>query len=391
MRLLATLALALVLTTAVHAQVTFLDEVRIEDGLRVGDHAAPTALVDIIKNTTGGLSPFAITRTNGGNQNNRFRFSITGNSGGVAPGSLYLIADQNDGDFAVVTDQSSLDPQFLVRSTGVVGQRQTGTFGSLAFGNQWVATGVAPFPFGGEATNPYGIRIQDDSDFALFQLVERASPGKETTAGNKDAEIAWGDDTDDRLNFVFVDAQNTRTQVAQFSVTSFSDRFAEDGSPASTGVFSVQGDIRSDALELRGGSDIAEPFMIADSPILAPGMVVAIDPDVPGALRVADRAYDRTVAGIVSGAGGIRPGLTLRQDGTIADGDHPVALTGRVYAYADASNGPIRPGDLLTTSATPGHAQRVTDSAQSQGAVLGKAMTSLDEGTGLVLVLVTLQ
>ena len=113
MRLLATLALALVQTTAVHAQVTFLDEVRIEDGLRVGDHAAPTALVDIIKNTTGGLSPFAITRTNGGNQNNRFRFSITGNSGGVAPGSLYLIADQNDGDFAVVTDQSSLDPQFL--------------------------------------------------------------------------------------------------------------------------------------------------------------------------------------------------------------------------------------------------------------------------------------
>ena len=48
-------------------------------------------------------------------------------------------------------------------------------------------------------------------------------------------------------------------------------------------------------------------------------------------------------------------------------------------------------GDLLTTSATPGHAMKVADHGKAQGAILGKAMTVLAEGQGMVLVLVTLQ
>ena len=58
---------------------------------------------------------------------------------------------------------------------------------------------------------------------------------------------------------------------------------------------------------------------------------------------------------------------------------------------SDASHGVIKPGDLLTTSDTPGHAMKVSDHAQAQGAILGKAMSGLKEGKGLVLVLVTLQ
>jgi hypothetical protein len=46
---------------------------------------------------------------------------------------------------------------------------------------------------------------------------------------------------------------------------------------------------------------------------------------------------------------------------------------------------------LLTTSSTPGHAMKVTDHARAQGAILGKAMSSLAEGKGMVLVLVSLQ
>ena len=83
--------------------------------------------------------------------------------------------------------------------------------------------------------------------------------------------------------------------------------------------------------------------------------------------------------------------MLMGQAGTVADGSHPVALTGRVYCLADASNGPIEPGDLLTTSATPGHAMKVTDYSRAQGAVIGKSMESLQSGTGLVLVLVSLQ
>src|SRR5439155_8452257 len=96
------------------------------------------------------------------------------------------------------------------------------------------------------------------------------------------------------------------------------------------------------------------------------------------------------VAGEVSGANGVNPGIQMQQQGLI-EGRKNVALTGRVYVQADASGGAIKPGDLLTSSSVPGHAMRVADHAKAQGAILGKAMSSLKEGKGMVLVLVTLQ
>jgi hypothetical protein len=80
----------------------------------------------------------------------------------------------------------------------------------------------------------------------------------------------------------------------------------------------------------------------------------------------------------------------MHQQGLL-EGGRNVALTGRVYVQADTSNGAIKPGDLLTTSSTPGRAMRVTDHAKAAGAILGKAMTGLSQGQGMVLVLVTLQ
>jgi len=162
--------------------------------------------------------------------------------------------------------------------------------------------------------------------------------------------------------------------------------------PSSTSMLVVGGTAEVNVLQINGGSDIAEPFDVADGEGIVPGMVVCIDPDQPGRLRLADAAYDRTVAGVISGAGGVNPGMMLRQGGTLADGTHPVALTGRVYCYVDAdANGPVQPGDLLTTSDTPGHAMRVGAHAPAAGAILGKAMTTLESGRGLVLVLVSLQ
>lgn len=153
----------------------------------------------------------------------------------------------------------------------------------------------------------------------------------------------------------------------------------------------VNGTTSTKILEITGGADLAEHFDVAGTETPLPGTVVSIDPDQPGKLRVADRAYDRTVAGVVSGAGDVQPGMLMGQAGTLASGQYPVALTGRVYVRVDADFGAIRPGDLLTTSPTTGHAMKAADSAQAQGAILGKAMTALDGGKGLVLVLVSLQ
>ncbi|MHC4642109.1 MAG: hypothetical protein ACYS32_10725 [Planctomycetota bacterium] len=164
------------------------------------------------------------------------------------------------------------------------------------------------------------------------------------------------------------------------------------GTTAPQAKLDVRGRTRTQVLEITGGSDLSEQFEIkAEEQKVEPGMVVCIDPASCGNLVVSQKAYDRTVAGIVSGAGGVNPGMLMGQKGTMADGEHPVALTGRAYCRADASKSPIQPGDLLTTSDVAGHAMKVTDYESAQGAILGKAMSSLEEGRGLVLVLVSLQ
>ena len=164
------------------------------------------------------------------------------------------------------------------------------------------------------------------------------------------------------------------------------------------GKVQVNGSMTARVVQITGGSDLSEKFDVKGVPTpgdalkaIEAGMVVAIDPKNPGQLIVSSQAYNRKVAGIISGAGGVRPGTLMSQYGSVADGKYAVALTGRVYCWADASNGPIEPGDLLTTADVPGHAMKAADYAKAQGAVIGKAMTGLSHGRGLVLVLVTLQ
>jgi hypothetical protein len=156
----------------------------------------------------------------------------------------------------------------------------------------------------------------------------------------------------------------------------------------------TDGKLVCEVLQILGGADLSEKFNVrqasGDSPP-SPGMIVSIDPARPGGLIVSQRAYDHKVAGVISGAGGVNPGLLISQKGSEADGASPVALSGRVYCWADASPGAIEPGDILTSSDVPGHAMKATDHEKTHGAVLGKAMSPLKSGKGLVLVLVNLQ
>ncbi len=142
-------------------------------------------------------------------------------------------------------------------------------------------------------------------------------------------------------------------------------------------------------LQITGGSDLAENFEMVDEQ-MKPGTIVAIDPRNAGKLVLARGAYNRRVAGVISGANNLSAGMLL-PDLENAKNSMPVALSGRVWVYADATKNPIKPGDLLTTSDTPGYAMKVTNHKKANGAIIGKAMTELKSGKGLVLVLVSLQ
>ncbi len=158
--------------------------------------------------------------------------------------------------------------------------------------------------------------------------------------------------------------------------------------PAGGVAIEANGLVKVKTLQILGGADLAERFECPGG--AEPGTVMAIDPSSPGHVRIASEAYCPTVAGVVSGANRLDAGIELGT-GEPGEGTVALALTGRVWVKCDATASPIRPGDLLTTAAMPGHAMRAADRARAAGAVLGKAMTSLEDGTGLVLVLVSLQ
>lgn len=165
--------------------------------------------------------------------------------------------------------------------------------------------------------------------------------------------------------------------------------------PTSTEVADFKGNVvirsqstNSKVVELGEGLDYAEGFDVAYNTEITPGMVLCIDSKNPGRLTVSKEPYDRCVAGIVTGAKGKGSGVLLGVEGY----DCNVALAGRVYCNVDATEHAVIPGDLLTTSSTPGYAMKVTDYTRAQGAILGKAMGRLDKGEkGQILVLVALQ
>lgn len=135
-------------------------------------------------------------------------------------------------------------------------------------------------------------------------------------------------------------------------------------------------------------ADCAEDFDISGAVKVDPGTVMVLDDD--GALSPCAAAYDKRVAGVISGAGDYKPAIVL--DGHKTSGNRqPVALLGKVCCKADAQFGAIAIGDLLTTSPTPGHAMLASEPGRSFGTIIGKALGSLESGQGLVPMLVALQ
>jgi hypothetical protein len=135
-------------------------------------------------------------------------------------------------------------------------------------------------------------------------------------------------------------------------------------------------------------ADCAEDFDIVCIEQVEPGTVMVIDSE--GALKQSDRPYDKRVAGVISGAGNYKPALILDKQES-SNNRMPIALMGKVYCKVDASYGAIEVGDLLTTSPTVGQAMKVSDPLKAFGSVVGKALRPLEEGQGLIPILIALQ
>lgn len=154
------------------------------------------------------------------------------------------------------------------------------------------------------------------------------------------------------------------------------------GSIDSVTIDGASGDV------ILANADCAEDFEISEVDQVDPGTVMTIDND--GKLAQSKKPYDKKVAGVISGAGDLKPGLVLgRKPGNV--NKVPIALAGRVNCKVDAVYGSIDVGDLLTTSETPGYAMRASDSTRSFGAVIGKALHPLKAGRSMIPILIALQ
>lgn len=168
------------------------------------------------------------------------------------------------------------------------------------------------------------------------------------------------------------------------------------GASGTAGDMILEDDDGNNTIHLNGqtgdivlmNADCAEEFDIDNLHPADPGTVMAIEED--GKLRPSRQAYDKRVAGVISGAGPHRPGILLNRTEAV-ESRAPVALIGRVMCKVDAAYGAIETGDLLTTSSTPGHAMKACDFALSPGSIMGKALQSWREGCGMIPILVVLQ
>ena len=137
----------------------------------------------------------------------------------------------------------------------------------------------------------------------------------------------------------------------------------------------------SDCWWINDEADFAEVLPIANDP--GPGDLLIID--ASGRLAPSTEPYQTNVVGVYS----TRPMVIGNSENLGQDGYAPLAVAGIVPAKASAENGPIHPGDLLTTSSTPGHAMLADQFVG--GAIVGKALEGLDAGTGVIRMLVMLQ
>ncbi|MFB6272842.1 MAG: hypothetical protein ABEL51_08125 [Salinibacter sp.] len=273
--------------------------------------------------------------------------------------------------------------------TGIRSTQQSGTFPAALFQTD-DATGGVSFEWGlhpDNFNNTWAMAAQSinsSSNAGDFKIQRKVS----STWQDADLRVDW----DNGNVAIGSGTQNPSAKLVVGSDSGTNLIVAKDtsGSSAQT-VFRVErssGDVFADGSFNGGGADVAERIDVTTS--VEAGDVVEIDPNASGKFRKAQSAMSRRVAGVIS----TDPGVVLGNRSVTAQGNQRdtrplLALAGRVPVKATAKYGAIEAGDTLVSAPIPGYAQ--VCASDCTGAVLGKALEPLNEGTGKITVQVSLR
>jgi len=307
-----------------------------------------------------------------GSTNSANAAGVWGDNKGFGPG---VRGTNSAGGFAIIGETTGTNA-FGGGGTAVSGIGRGSSDG--VHGDSDSGTGIQ-----GNSNSGPGVSGASTNGDAVTGLSQNKNGVHGTALGGGGAGVLGGSATGDGVR-----GESNSNQHAGVSAINDSGGFGlwARGNPA--GHFEGNVEVTGDITLIGPGQDLAEDFAIPRAEEIEPGTVVVIDNE--DALQPSIQAYDKRVAGVVSGAGNVRAGIILgRQESE--DNRMPIALMGKVYCKVDADYSAIAVGDLLTTSPTQGHAMKAYDPLKAFGSVIGKALRPLHSGRGLIPILVALQ
>lgn len=215
-------------------------------------------------------------------------------------------------------------------------------------------------------------------------------------------EIMLGGDATESGALIHLDGSTGNITVRDRSgrdILRFDNRFAvlDVGGTENEGDVRVRNNADAVTIHLDGNAgdirllnaDVAEDFDVCSAEVAEPGTVMVLEGD--GQLHPSTRRNDSRVVGVVAGGGEFKPGMILDRKPSDEEVRAPISIMGKTSVKAVTENGAIKVGELLTSSSTSGRATSVGRAPVPTGAVIGKALTPLAKGTGMVDMLVTLR
>ncbi len=266
-----------------------------------------------------------------------------------------------------------------------------------------------------KATDPLFVVGNGLNDSNRSNALTINKDGKSVFMGQH-ANISLNDKRNMFIYNPFTGSWSTTTNV--YGVKSYINRADADVDYYYSGYFydtGSEGSYNGLYADVRTGSnaDIAE-YILNRKQDAEPGDVVVADKAADKNVVLSNKPYDPAVIGVVSTDPHITMGMELVTDertGEPLTGVSAVrlALAGRVPCKVTDENGPIKPGDLLTSSSTPGHAMKwtatdpagatdfeelkgiIAENERKRNTILGKALETHNSGSGTIMVIITLQ
>lgn len=246
------------------------------------------------------------------------------------------------------------------------------------------STGGFKFPDGSIQTTAASTAAQP-----TFKNIANAAGTTQFSAANNNDSLRF--EGSGGVNVTF-DAVNKKVTIngasASSTISAANVSAGQFGQNTGGGDYSFAGNVTVAGNISAKYQDVAE--WVPATHALVASTVVVLDPQKSNHVMASAQSYDTRVAGVVSA----QPGIAL---GVGGEGKVLVATTGRVKVKVDATRSPIHVGDLLVTSDKEGVAMKSEPlnlggaQLHRPGTLIGKALEPLAEGTGEILVLLSLQ